>query len=283
MGNRLTRSLAVLILVAGCTGETSPPATTAPPLSTTLTSPAAPVSPRCSATEVLGEGGVVADLESPGSDSAVISSITWSVLSGCEIFEIGFVSVEEAPSTTPPTVEALYLDPAPVIRVSLEVAASTIREQLVDSGFVDRIYVVRGLDGRLHLDLHMKGPVKARVTQGGSPATLTLELQRGIVAQPLRPALTDDLVLLTPMDGGVGVSPVTVAGYTRDHDTGVVVIATTGDIVLGEHQIQPAPDLRMWTEFRTELALDTGPVNIFAGERPPGGSLDGVTITLTVR
>jgi hypothetical protein len=228
------------------------------------------------------EGGEIATMANPGSDAQSLSGASWSVLPGCELLTFGFVTSEGAPATTPPSVEVRYLDPAPVIRMHLGVSTTALREQLVETGLVRRIYVVRGADGAIFVDVLLSDPAKARVDVTSSPAAITVELQPGIVDHPTGPEIVDDLVLMSPLDGAATGRTTTVAGYARGFAEGVIVIATSGDAVLGEHRLPPAEDEWMWTEFTTELALDPGTVNLFVGEQLPGTGLEGVSVTLTV-
>jgi hypothetical protein len=252
---------------------------TVPPASTAETTTA--TSDSCSQDDSV-EGGAVGALPNPGSDAQSLSGIRWATLPECERFTLVFASSEGAPATTPPSVDVAYLDQAPVIRMKLGVTSSVIREQLVGTGLVERIFVVRAMDGSMFVDLVLAAAAKASIDTSESPAGITLELQPGIVDHAARPVIEDDLVLITPLDGTVTGPSVTVGGYTRGHDDGVVVIATTGDTVLGEHLLPPSDDTWNWSEFATELALDAGPVSLFVGEQAEGTGLDGVSITLTV-
>jgi hypothetical protein len=93
----------------------------------------------------------------------------------------------------------------------------------------------------------------------------------------------DGLVVVSPMEGVTAISPVTITGYVRRLEGGLLVIATSGNLVLGEHQVEPAVGTGAWSEFRTTLALDRGPVTVFVGEESAGaGGLEGVTIPITV-
>jgi hypothetical protein len=228
------------------------------------------------------EGGQVATVANPGSDAQSLSSASWAELPGCELFAFRFATSEGAPATTPPSVEVRYLDPAPVVRIELGVTSAVLREQLVETGLVQRMYVVRGVDGAVFVDLLLAAPAKARVDVSSSPAAVIVELQSGIVDHPTGPEIVDDLVLMSPLDGATAGRTVAVSGYARGYEEGVVVIATSGDSVLGEHRLSPAEDGWVWTEFTTELALDPGSVNLFVGEQLPASGLRGVSVTLTV-
>ena len=282
MGPRLIRAATLAVLAAACARTPEMAATTvvtSPPVSAVETT--IPPSDSCSQDESV-EGGAVGALPNPGSDAQSLSGITWATLPGCERFTLVFASSEGAPATTPPSVDVAYLGQAPVIRMELGITSSVIREQLVGTGLVERVYVVRALDGSMFVDLLLAGPAKASIDTSDSPAGITLELQPGIVDHLARPVTEDDLVLITPLDDAVTGSTVTVGGYTRGHNDGVVVIATTGDVVLGEHLLPQPEDTWSWSEFTTELALDAGSVSLFVGERLAGTGLDGVSITLTV-
>jgi hypothetical protein len=271
-----------LISMAGCL----PDQEGTPGVSSTVittTNPPAPSSTQpvpCSGNEFI-EGGHVAEIDGAGSDAQTIGLISWAVRGGCETFTVGFGSSEGAPATTPPTVIVDFLDPAPILRVTLGVSGSVVADQLVDSGLVERLFVVNGLDGRLYLDIHLKGAAQARVSTRQSPASVSVELQQGIVDPAGAPIVGERLVVISPLEGVANSSPVTISGYTRGVESGLLVIATSGDVVLGEHQLDPAQGAGVWSEFTTTLALDEGEVTIFIGEEGTDG-LEGVTIPITV-
>ena len=272
------------LFLAACTGPGASGTSPTISNSTTMGLPGttgAPT-PSCDRAIEFTEGGRVASMERLGSDAQTVGLISWEAPSQCETFTISFVSSEGAPATTPPSVTVDFLDPAPILRIALDATGSVIADQVVDTGLVDRLFVVDSIDGGVFIDLHLKGPAQARVSTGESPATLQLELQPGLVDHPNRPVVIEDLVLISPMEGSDVDSPVEVSGYARKTSGGLVVIATSGDLVLGEHQLEPAGEVGSWGEFRTSLALDPGPVTIFAGEDLGPGGLEGVTVQMTV-
>jgi hypothetical protein len=282
MGSRLIALTALVAVVTACNAASDPTSTTT--TGSTLvpgTVTTTPVSDTCSR-EDMTEGGQVANVPNPGTDAQSLSGASWTTLPGCELFTFRFATSEGAPATTPPSIEVRYMDPAPVVRIALGVTTAVLREQLVETSLVQGMYAVRGVDGAMFVDLLLAGPAKARVDVSSSPAAITVELQPGIVDHPTGPELVDDLVLISPLDGATAGRTVAVAGYARGYEEGVVVIATSGDSVLGEHRLPPAEDGWMWTEFTTELALDPGSVNLFVGEQLPTSGLQGVSVTLTV-
>ena len=276
-----TLVIAVLLLAA-CTGPLTPGPTSSTSTTMSLPGTTGAPTPPCDRAIEFTEGGRVASLDSPGSDAQTVGLISWEAPSECETFTIAFVSSEGAPATTPPSVTVDFLDPAPILRIALDATGSVIADQVVDTGLVERLFVVDSVDGGVFIDLHLKGPAQARVSTGESPATLQLELQPGLVDRPNRPMVIEDLVVISPMEGSEVDSPVEVSGYARKAPGGLVVIATSGDLVLGEHHLEPAGEEGSWGEFRTSLALDPGSVTVFTGEDLGPGGLEGVTIQMTV-
>ena len=218
------------------------------------------------------------------SDATKIGAISWDEGVGCETFRIAFETSEGAPATTPPTVTVDYLDPAPVLRIRLDVDSTVVTDQLVESALVERLYVVRSLDGDMFIDFHLAAPAQTRFDIETSPAALLLDLQPGIVQHPTPPAGSEITVVVDPLDG-VTVEPnFTITGYARTFEANVLVIATSDGQVVAQSNTTAADWLDTWGEFAIEVAVGPGIVAIFVGEESPrDGSLRGVTFSVTVR
>lgn len=277
--------ISLLALVAGCSAA---PAATTSTTSPSTTLPAATTTPtlaRCSEDFEFGEGGDIAELDQQSSDSGTIGAISWDAAEGCETFTIAFQTSEGAPATTPPSARVLHLDSFQVLRVQmLGVGATVITDQLVETQLVDRLYVVRSLDGGMFVDFHLAEPAQARVEATASPARLVLTLKQGLVPLSGFSVFADRVVVTSPPAGSTVDAFLTVSGYSRTFEAGVLLIGTVGNDVVVERTTTAADWTETWGEFRSTINLPQGPVSLFVGESSArDGALEGVTLSLTVR
>ena len=279
--------LIAAVVMTACSPQSGEAVTsTTAALSGTTTAPTTtlPLVAGCPDEGEFTEGGEVGSLDHPGSDADIIGLITWTADEACETFTLTFETSEGAPATTPPSVGVRYLDVVPVIRLSLNTEATVITDQLVETPMVERLYVVRALDGGMFIDIHLAAPAQARFSVERSPAVLVLDLQPGIVDYPVSAAFSDHAVAVTPADGATANLPVEVSGYARTFESNVLIIATVGDEVVAEVFTTAADSLETWGEFRAELLVPTGDISLFVGEEnQEQGGLEGVTISLTVQ
>lgn len=283
----------ILLILSGCadlltdsTGATNAPsASTAPTSTTTGPSPTSSLAPvvDCPGIGEFEEGGGIADIDGSGSDSARLGRISWDDTDQCETFRFEFETSEGAPATAVPDIRVEHLDSFHVIRIQVGVDVSVIADQQVDTDLVDRLYVVRSLDGGLYVDLHLAAPAAARVTALESPARLGVELRPGFVPFAGTSASTGDVVLVAPGDGSEVGTSVDLAGYTRSTEPEVLVVVTRAGTLVSETSTVAADPNGVWGEFRTELTLPPGEVAVFVGETSTeDGSLQGLTIDVNV-
>ena len=279
--------IVTIVAVAACSpvDTDSDPTTTRPePVTTTAPTTTLPLVAGCPDEGEFVEDGTIASFDQDQSDSSVIGRISWRADEACETFTFSFVTSEGAPATTPPTVTAAYVEGAPVIRVTVDADQTIITDQLVETGLIDRLYVVRSLEGGSFIDLHLAAPAQARIHVDGSPARVTLDLQPGIVEYPIVATASDIVVVVTPLDTGVVTPTIEVTGYARTFESNVMIIATAGDQLVAEMNTTAAGGLETWGEFRARIVLPPGEVSLFVGdENAEDGGLEGVTISLTVR
>lgn len=164
------------------------------------------------------------------------------------------------------------------------VEATVITDQLVETRLVDRIYVVRSLEGGMFIDFHLAEPTQARVEAVVSPARLVLILKPGLVPLSGFSSMGDRVVVTSP-PAGITVDPfLTVSGYSRTFEANVLLIATVGNDVVVERSTTAADWTETWGEFRSTISLPRGSISLFVGEsRAQDGMLEGVTVSLTVR
>lgn len=272
----------LLLVLSGCMDLATE--TTDPPRPSTTVAPTSTLPPvvDCPGSGEFDEGGGLADIDGTGSDSARLGRITWDARDQCETFLFDFETSEGAPATALPDVQVEHLDSFQVIRVSVGVNTSVLTDQLVESDFVDRLYVVRAVDGEMFVDLHLSAPAAVRVTALNSPARLRLELRPGFVSFTGVAETADDVVLVSPAAGAETATTTDLIGYSRIESNVLVVVTQAGALVY-ESGVAAADSSDFWGEFEAELRLPPGSVSVFVGEESPeDGSLQGVTIDVNV-
>lgn len=283
-------ALAGLLLLAACapvantstTSTTVPTTTTTAAVTPTIATTQAPAG--CAENTDFIESGQVARIDQPSSDANILGLVSWDGNGGCERFLLEFETNEGAPATTPPSVVVEFLDSGRILRIHLDLERTVLTDQLVETSSVERLYVVRALDGGLFVDLHLATPSQARATVTNSPAGLTVELQMGI--QPFTGAATisDRAVVLEPSQGAETDAIVQINGYARTFEATVLVIATSAGQAVAETNTQAADWAETWGEFRTTLEVPPGAVSLFVGEESPNdGALAGAIVEITAR
>lgn len=275
---------ALLLLVAGCTGAgTESTVTSSSTTSTTVTTSTSSLPPvvECPGVGEFEEGGSIADIPAEGSDSRNIGPISWERNDRCETFHFEFMTSEGAPATTAPGLSVDHLESFQVIRVSLDIETAVVTEQLVETGLVDRLYVVRSLSGDLFLDLHLAEPAAARASVSSSPARLSLELRPGFVPFMGTSTVGEDFVLTSPAQTEVD-GDIQLLGYARTTAGEVTAVATQDDSVVTEATAATADATGSWGEFRIGLSLPPGQLSVFIGEESADEGFEGITLDLTV-
>ncbi|MGD2060694.1 MAG: Gmad2 immunoglobulin-like domain-containing protein [Acidimicrobiia bacterium] len=286
-GRQCPNLLALVILVlslGGCAGVAGPSTTIPTTAGTPATTPSTlPPPVECPGTGEFEEGGGIAEVEAESPDSSLLGNISWEVNDQCESFLFEFETSEGAPATSVPDIEVSHLESFQVIRIWFGVNSAVLTDQLVETGLVDRLYVVRSLNGGIFVDLHLSAPAAARASVRSSPATLTVDLRPGFVDFVGTSVVGDQVVLVSP-PSGIGVSTSTqLTGYSRFVDPDVLIIVTQGDEVALETRAPAAESETTWGEFRADLDLPPGDVSVFIGEASSDdGSLAGIAIDLTV-
>lgn len=272
------------LVVSACTGRTVAPTT---PETTTTSSPTPtstlPPVVDCPGAGDFGEGSGIASVDGEGLDATRLGRVSWERSELCESFSFEFETSEGAPATAVPDISIDHLQSLQVIRISMDIASAVVTDQLVETEMVDRLYVVRSLDGGMFVDLHLNTPAAARARVQSSPAVLTVDLRPGFLEFTGASSIHDRTVVVTPSPDSDIASITTFEGYSRAFEGNVLVIVTQGDAVVTETSTTAADHLETWGEFRVDVPLPTGEVSVFVGEASPqDGSIDGVTLDLTV-
>lgn len=277
--------LLVVLAATACAGDSAAPTSTAP---TTTTSPPPPTSTlppivECPGAGDFGEGSGIARVDGEGSDASHLGRLSWERSEQCERFVFEFETSEGAPATSVPDISIDHLPSLQVIRITMDIDAAVITDQLVETEMVERLYVVRSLDGGMFVDLHLNAPVAARARASSSPAVLTVDLRPGFLEFTGSSSVDDSTVVVSPSPGSEIGNITTFDGYSRAFEANVIVIVTQGDVVVTETNTTAADYQETWGQFSVEVPLPAGGVSVFVGEASPeDGSLDGVTIDLTV-
>ncbi len=277
----------LLVLIVGCGGTATSTSILPPGTGTTLASSttSTPQTIGCPQDAEFVDEGRIARITQPSSDGKTLGLISIQTAEGCERIGFNFETNENAPATTPPSIDAEFLSSGGIVRIQMDIDQTVITDQLVESPLVDRLFVVRSVNGSMFVDLHLARPAKARITVSNSPAGMTLELSPRDGELSLPAAISDRIVLISPRSEAVVDGPeVEIGGYARTFEANVLVLATVGGEVVARTHTTAADWVDTWGEFATAIELPSGLDDLFVGEESPeNGSLTGVTLKLTVR
>lgn len=279
-------AVAASLLLGACTGTDFADTTTTSQIEVTNPPPSSTLPPvvECPGSGEFEEGGGIVDVEGESSDGSQLGRISWDTSDRCETFFFVFETSEGAPATSVPDIRIDHLESFQVIRISLGIGGSVLTDQLVETALVDRLYIVRSLDGEMFVDLHLNAPAAARASVSSSPATLAVDLRPGFVEFAGASAIGAETVVVSPPSGATVEATDEITGYSRTADSNLIVIATQNDVVVFQSADTTfAGDAETWGEFRTDLTLPAGDTSVFVGEQSPeDGSFDGVTLDLNV-
>jgi Immunoglobulin-like domain of bacterial spore germination len=276
---------ALLLASCGISRSTDPGSTVPARTGTSATVTTIAATPSCEVGGDFTDHDRVTRVDQPASDTTSLGLITWQQQDdGCDRFGIEFETAEGAPATTPPSVTVDFLESRQILRVWADVESTVVTDQLVETGLVDRLYVVRAINGGLFIDFHLARPSQVRAVVSNSPARLTLELQAGTEPFEGSAAVSARTVVTKPSDGSEHSPTIMVEGYARTFEANVTIIGTLGDQIVAETSATAADWTTTWGQFVATVELPPGQVELFVGERSPeDGRLDGVTIAVRVR
>ena len=278
--------VAASLLLGACTGTDFGGTTTSSQSAATNPAPSSTLPPvvQCPGSGEFEEGGGIVDVDGEDSDASQLGRISWETSDQCETFFFVLETPEGAPATAVPDIRIDHLESFQVIRISLGIAGAVLTDQLVETALVDRLYVVRSLEGGIFVDLHLNAPAAARASVSSSPVTLAVDLRPGFVEFAGTSAIGAKTVVVSPPSGAAVEAASQITGYSRTANSNVIVIATQEDVVVFQSaDTTSVGDAETWGEFRTDLTLPPGDTSIFVGEQSQeDGSFDGVTLDLMV-
>lgn len=222
--------------------------------------------------------GPVERFRSDGGDAVNLTGIISESLDGCDRTTLQLGTASGAPATGLNGATIEWLDGVSVLRVSLPgVTATAVSDQVLESLVLDRVFVVRGLDGFLFVDLIADGAASAQAVLETDPARVVIELVPSPDGEPTPPARDGNVVVTSPIPTPAEY-PIVIEGYSRHFEANVLA-RIDGDLV----GVTTAADwLETWGAFL--LVVDSGPPEpreLFVGEDSArDGSPVGVTIPL---
>jgi hypothetical protein len=278
------------VVAASCTQPTATTTSVSIPTTTTATTgsttPTTPDLPPCLAgDQPFATDGALASglLDGEEGDAELVAGLSWTAFEGCERLVVEFATAGGAPATEPGGVRAELLRDQGIVRLRLDdlVTSTAIADRVVERQLVDRVYVVRSLDGDLYVDIHLGSAVLARASIKRSPAKVIVDLQAGGPELEALPLVSDSAIVVTPTKPNAEY-PLMVEGYARTFEAAVVLRIRQGDRLDLEDVTSAADYLITWGEFRFEVSEGpTGNVDIFVGEdSPEDGSERGAHFTL---
>ena len=282
----------VVLSAASCTG---PAATTTPPepstttsaLTASTTSAVPGLAPCLAGDQAFATDGALASglLNGQEGDAELVAGLSWTAFEGCERLVVELATAGGAPATEPGGLRAELLRDQGIIRLRLDelVASTAIADRVVEHQLVDRLYVVRSLDGYLYVDIHLGSAAVARASIGRSPAQVIVDLQAGGPELETQPVVTDNVVVITPTEPRAEY-PVVVDGYARTFEASVVLRMRQGNRLDVEEVTSAADYLVTWGEFRFDVPDGpNGNTDVFVGEdSSEDGSERGAYLSLVM-
>ncbi len=242
-------ALVLLLVAAACTQE--------PVVSESTTTTTGETTTTGAQTEVCLTGsepfspeGALGAFPASGADAALVTRIHWQEFPACERLEIELGTAGGAPALESPAIAGFFIRDAGVLRVTLgsRVEQSHVSDQVIGTKLVDRVFVVRSLDGTVFVDIHLAAPALARVSSGRGPGRALVDLRPGGGAYT-NPALATPAVVVVEPAGGAVTFPFSVGGYVRGDIPLIEATLTSGSGETSETSVPPATDEDLWRSF----------------------------------
>lgn len=199
--------------------------------------------------------GRLLTFDRPAADSNRITGITWRMSGECQVITVAFATEDGAPATSPPTLTARLLSTAGVLRIETEATESSIVDQLVEEGFIERLYVPVEEDGTRFIDLVLARAAVARARVLTSPAQIEIELQTGEPESVGHPLITDSVVIVEPGSAAVAQPLLDIAGYSIGTTESLEVSVEQNSNVVESTSLELEPSPGVWTAFHHMVAV----------------------------
>jgi hypothetical protein len=201
-------------------------------------------------------------------DAESVAGLRWTQYPGCEQVVVELATAGGAPATETGGVRAELLRDLGIVRLRLNdrVSTTAVADRVVEGQLVDRVYVVRSIEGDFYVDLHLGSEALARASVRRSPAEIIVDLQPGGPPLESQPLVADRVVVVTATSGQAEY-PLNIDGYARTFEATVVLRARQGNRQEIEQATSAADYLTTWGEYR--FRVDGGPhgnIEFFVGE-----------------
>jgi len=285
--------LAVTVLLMACNPSGEPTTATSETTTTTAVTTTTSLPPTTVAPTTTSQSGCGASMDeerlgempSPDSDAEQLSTITWQTDEACERFLIAFTSAEGAPATTAPSLSGEFLRDSAILRIHFDVERTVVTDQLVQSGLVDRLYVVRPLQAvrTLFVDFHLSAPALASIAVTEGSGDVEILLETGGAPYDAVSSFGDNVVVVSPTPGPVEL-PLTVEGYSRNFEATTNVQVTQDGALILEDFTTAADWVETWGEYELTISPEaSGPAELFVGEfSAQDGSPRGLVLDITL-
>ncbi|KAA3635229.1 MAG: hypothetical protein DWP92_11390 [Armatimonadetes bacterium] len=261
--------------------------TTAPVTVPTTTTTTVPSDEICKIGDLrFGTEGLVAALGEDVGDATTISTIRWEDSATCERVVVSFASDSGAPASSLGPTGVSVLAYAGIVRVVLPESLDTtaVADMLADGDLAHRIFVVRGDEGRIFIDIHSEPghTIGARASTTSAPSTLIIDIidvesdstAAGAIVSPTS-------IVLTPTPGPT-IYPFSVEGYAAPSLEEIRVEVLTEGNLVGNRSLALGGWTDAWQAYDT-IVTDgpSGMVDIYVGTVGPEGEPDiGATVTI---
>jgi len=284
-------TMAALALTACTPAESEPaPTTTAPVETSTTTTIAASTTtvaavaavPDCLAGNLpFAEQGIVAALDSPQHDAAIVGGIRWHAEEGCERVIIEFLAEGGSPATRLGPLGVTLAADTGIVRIALpeEVETTAIGDSLIAGNLVERIYVVEGIEDGLVVDIHLaaRGAVRAFTTN--SPSRLVVDVRPTSEDPVASPASASGSVVVSSPLPGPSLYPLQVAGYAAPGVEAVRITLSSDGRTTLERSVSTVSDNHVWSFFG--ITISDGPSDLVLVQVTGDTATDdGVTVEL---
>ncbi len=277
---------AALLVATACSPDASPETTvpTDPEPTTTSTAPTAGTDPCIAGGLPFATDGLVATVGEAESDATRIGGIVWQPSATCERLIVEFTTDTGSPASSLGLSGVSVLSGTGILRIALadRVTGTAVADLTTNGDLIDRIFVVRDVDGSLFIDIVGAAGVAvgSRAFLQASPARLIVDLIADADAPvPVGAAVSDTAVIPSPLPGPA-LYPLTVEAYAQPSLRSVRLLVISNDTITIDRTIAIEGASDAWQTISSRL--DDGPsgtATVFVGTADANGRpADGATV-----